>query len=263
MKAQQILKNIENVYCYNGQSFDSETYDKVQQLIKKCDSRESIFPGVVTRVHLSRKTIPNKNISGSLGCVIGSMFIPKDKTQVKYYQLDLAFRIYQLCIEFQKIGLSCNIITNISDPDKFTEESKQYHQMEFSSPLGVVFGYKSSTGSLRSRISEWLFNDSYRIPLNELIVNYSHVSKTLSEKVKDVLTASSYAFSISNTQTWRVYIESGKVHFYSVSDLEDKYYNLGFFLSAFDFSAKDIKYKGTWNNTDHPNIEGDYCISYL
>ena len=258
----QILKARESVHCFSGEKIDDELSAKVNSIIKQIDSLPSLFENVVTRLHLADKSLRSRQFSGEIGWVIGSMFVPKEKEKIPLYQVDLGYKMFRLSLEFEKIGISSCITAHALDPEKVIQDTKKYHTMEFDAPLALCFGIKSNRGSIFARIQQWLGHDSYRLPIDQIIVNYKSTNKISAEK-EELISLSSRAPSIGNTQTWRIYLETGMFHFYAVSALNERFFNLGCFLGAFEPLSKQLKFKGEWTITEHPNIEGEYCISYI
>ena len=258
----QILKTRKSVHCFSGEKIDEELLSKINSIIKQIDSLPSLFEGVVTRLHLGDKTLKSNQFSGEIGWVIGSMFIPKDKTKIKFYQIDLGYKMFRLSLEFEKIGISSCITAHALDQTKVIPETQKYHTMEFEAPLALAFGFQSNKGSIIAHIYQWLTHDSYRLPIHEIIVNYKKANKISAEK-EELISLSCRASSIGNTQTWRIYLETGIFHFYAVSALNERFFNVGCLLGAFDPLSKQLKFKGEWMITEHPQIEGEYCISYI
>ena len=259
----QILKTRESVHCFKGEPVDEECWSKINFLIQQVDSLPSLSEGIVTRLHLSGKPLGNSDFHGELGWVIGSMFTPKDKTKQHLYQVEVAFKLMRLSLEFEKIGISSCITSYSFDQEKILQEAQNYHTMEFEAPLALVFGYKSEKGTLRSKFTQWMTHDSYRLPIDNIVINYKKSTKGFAEK-DELISLAARAPSIGNTQTWRIYLETGVFHFYAVSSIPEKFYNLGCFLGAFEPVAKQLKFKGEWViMAEHPKIEGDYCISYV
>lgn len=260
MKSCEILNTRKSVHTFTGETATEELWQKIKKTIEVADSAPGIL-NYVTRLTLADKGLGGSAFSGELGWIVGSMFIPKDEKKKNLYQIDLAFRLFKLSVELRKIGISTCITSYSFDKEKALEKCKDLHTMEFDAPLAMCFGFESGRGSLLSKFSGWFSHDSKRLPVDQIIENYK--TSQISEKQKELLSIASKAPSIGNSQTWRVTVENGKVSFYVVSDLQEKYFNVGCFMAAYEIAAKEMKFKGSWNISDHTEIDAEYCLTYV
>lgn len=258
----ELLRTRKSVHVFSKDGVDEIMWKKINDLIAYWDST-SEFNNITTRIHLHDKGLGGRDFSGELGWVIGSYFLPKDKSREYMYQIDVAYKLFKLSIDLQKIGIASSFATYSLDLDKAKLLSKPFHTMEYEAPIGLVIGVPSKSGSIIAKIKQWMNSDSYRLPLNNLYENANITQKHATNTIRDALINASHAPSIGNMQTWRVIIEGGKIDFYAVSNIPERFFNVGCFAAAFDISAKTFKIKGSWTLAKHSDIDGDYCISFL
>ncbi|EAY17489.1 hypothetical protein TVAG_494310 [Trichomonas vaginalis G3] len=257
-----LLNSRKSNHVFSKEGVDEVMWKKITDLINHWDSK-SEFTNMTVRLHFHDNKLGASDFSGELGWVIGSYFSPNDKSREYLYQMEVAYRLFKLSIDLQRIGVASCFATYSMDEVKATELSKPFHSMEFSAPIALVIGIASTKGSIISKFKGWLTSDSYRVPLDQLLIEPEQSSKFVVGKVRDALTLATRAPSIGNMQTWRVLAKDGKIDFYAVSEVPEKFFNLGCFIAAYDIAAKGLKLKGSWKNSSHIDIEGDYGISFI
>ena len=240
-------------HYFKSEHLPDETMRKIEDIVDIVDSS----PGVMktnARVTKTERSLAINHFNNESGWIIGSFFVPKIEGEQKKFLVDVGYKLNKISIELQRMGVSTGFATYSLDTGKAKEEVASKHFMEYDAPLGLAFGIENKR-SLLNRLIDFVYNDSYRLPLESI------VEGDLTQ-LRDVLEDVRQSPSAGNSQTWRMVVSTPYIHFFNVSNTKERWFNIGIALAAFEDSIKTHKLNGTWETASIKKEELEYVTSF-
>ncbi|KAK8860412.1 hypothetical protein M9Y10_012077 [Tritrichomonas musculus] len=251
-----------SVHCFKKNAeITDEIKEKVEKIVAFWDGQVGPF-GSSSRLSLNwEKDINDWTIFNESGCIIFSYFPNQSLNTSGQSQnlVDLGFKLYNIELELEEIGISTCISTSFND-EKATSYIKKLkiHLMEFEVPVVLYFGFEDKNANIFKKFISWFYSDSYRLPLSSIVIEKTDLNKYI-----DLFEAFRHSPSSGNSQTWRVIQNQSIVHFYTTSELGERYINIGCAVAAFCNAAKQKSIKGhLFVSASYPKNCYEYIISW-
>lgn len=251
-----------SVHCFKkNEEITDEFREKVEKIVAFWDGQVGPF-GSSPRLSLNwGKNINDWTIFNEVGCVIFSYFpkSPINSTDNSQTLVDLGYKLYNIEISLEKEGIATCISTSFNDEKAISYiKNLKIHLMEFEIPIVLYFGIEDKNANIFKKFISWFYSDSYRLPLSSIIIEKTDISQ-----YNDLYEALRQAPSYGNSQTWRVAQKQSIVHFYTTSELEERYINIGCAIAAFCNAAKQKSLKGRlFFSSSYPKNCYEYIISW-
>lgn len=254
--------NAKSVHCFKkNDEITDEFKEKIEKIVAFWDGQVGPF-GSSPRLSLNwEKNINDWTIFNESGCIIFSYF-PKsilNSTAPNQTLVDLGYKLYNVEVDLKKEGISTCISTSFNDEKAISYvKNLKIHLMEFEVPIVLYFGIEDKNANIFKKFVSWFYSDSYRIPLSSIIIEKTDISQYV-----ELYEALRQAPSYGNSQTWRIVQTQSIVHFYTTSELDERYTNIGCAIAAFHGAAKQKSMKGRlFVSSSYPKNCYEYIISW-
>ena len=250
----ELLVNLKNVHYFKKEKLTDEIKCDIEKIVNLHDSQIGPF-GNCPRLSVSYDfDLPSFHFSNFLGVIFISNYAANDKNIKNQILADVGFKAYKLQLNLLANGFSSSI-TNVFNMEKALNLAKQHHTMDYDVSLAVVFGYEDDKLNILGKFINWIYSDSYRLPINKIVdganANYNKLYNAFRN-----------APSSGNSQTWRIIQQNNTSHFYVTSSLNERFINIGCAISAFDEALKIYNMKGNWKIVNnYPKSIHQYTIS--
>ena len=254
--------DLKRVHCFKkNDEITDEFKEKVEKIVAFWDGQVGPF-GSSPRLSLNwEKNIKDWTIFNEAGCIVFSYF-PKHLRNISEPNqnlVDLGYKVYNIKMNLAKEGISSCISTSFDDEKAalFIKDLK-IHLMEFEIPLVLYFGIEDKNANIFKKFISWFYSDSYRLPLSSILIGRTDISQ-----YNDLYEALRRSPSYGNSQTWRIAQNQSIVHFYTTSELNERYINIGCAIAAFSSAAKQKSLKGRLViSSSYPKNCYEYIISW-
>ena len=245
--------------CYKFQKADEFDTDTIQEVVEFWDSHPTPN-GHNPRLLTGDRTLLPYIMNQASTIVLGSSYQPNDPVLACQYSVDLGYKIFNLAIDCECHGIRVSI-TNNFDSVNATKLCKCQHSMEYTCDVAVVLGREDPKGGILQKLYSWLHSDDYRIPLTRFVIGLGNIKN---EKITTALDEMRHAFSFGNAQTWRIVATEARIHFLAVSELPERFLNVGFAVAAFEIACEHIGLRGKWkfDQAFAENSDG-YCVTFM